>query len=46
MLKTALKQKCRSLSKCRWPATKQKHSKTEGPFENWRTLRWQNCQQS
>jgi len=46
MLKSAIKQNCRPLSWCRWYATNQKLSKAEGSFENWTTLRQQNCHQS
>jgi len=40
MLKSSMKQNFTILSRCRWPATNQKFSKTEGSFENWTTLRW------
>jgi len=39
MLKPAMKKNCRLLSKCRWSATNQKLSKTEGSFEKWAILR-------
>jgi len=38
MLKSTMKQNCKTLTKCRWPATNQKLSKPEGSFENWATL--------
>jgi len=40
MLKSAMKQNYRP---CRWPATNQQLSKTEGSFKNWTTLRWKKC---
>jgi len=46
MLKFPTKQNCKPLSKCRSPAINQKLFKTEGSFENWTTLRQQNCHQS
>jgi len=38
-----MEQNCRSLSKCRWPATNLQLSKPEGYFKNWTTLRWKKC---
>jgi len=38
-----MKQNCRPLSKCRWPASNQPLSKTEGSFKNWTMLRWKKC---
>jgi len=46
MSKISMKQNCKPLLKCRWPATNQNFQKTEESFENWTTLRKQNCHQN